>query len=207
MNQNIIAPTAGIGEQWRADKLIASLRGTAWRTRTAGAGTKGDRRYSWARTRINGPADTGEHWLLARRSLKDPTDLAYYICRLAGRAGQYRRRPLGDRGNLPNVQGRNGAGPLPGPPTHRLVPAHHPLHVRPSLPDLDPFQKGGAAAGDAELIRLSLPEIRRLLVRLAWSGLLSPDLTLKRSRWRRRHQQRARHGHYRTRGHTLQTRL
>jgi SRSO17 transposase len=27
-----------------------------------------------------GPAETGEHWLLARRSLKDPTDLAYYIC-------------------------------------------------------------------------------------------------------------------------------
>ncbi len=80
MNQNVIAPTAGIGEQWRADKLIASLRANAWRTRTAGDGTKGDRRYSWARTRINGPAESGEHWLLARRSLKNPTDLAYYIC-------------------------------------------------------------------------------------------------------------------------------
>jgi SRSO17 transposase len=80
MNQNIIAPTAWPGEQWRADKLIASLRANAWRTRTAGAGTKGHRRYSWARTRINGPAETGEHWLLARRSLKDPADLAYYVC-------------------------------------------------------------------------------------------------------------------------------
>lgn len=80
MNQRVIAPTAGLGEERRADELIASLRANAWRTRTAGAGTKGDRRYSWARTRINGPAETGEHWLLARRSLKDPADLAYYIC-------------------------------------------------------------------------------------------------------------------------------
>jgi hypothetical protein len=70
-------PTAGLGEQWRADKLIASLRANVWRTRTARAGTKGGLRYSWARTRINGPAETGEHLLLGRRSLKDPTDLAY----------------------------------------------------------------------------------------------------------------------------------
>lgn len=96
MNHRVIAPTKGIGEQWRADELIASLPANTWRTRTAGAGTKGDRRYAWARTRINGPTETGEHWLLARRSLKDPTDLAYYIChgpkrvqlaKLAGIAG------------------------------------------------------------------------------------------------------------------------
>lgn len=35
---------------------------------------------------------------------------------------------------------------------HRLVPAHHPFHVRPSLPDPDPLQKRGPAAG-RELIR------------------------------------------------------
>lgn len=52
----------------------------AWRTRTAGAGTKGDRQYAWARIRINGPTDNGKHWLLARRSLTDLTDLAYFIC-------------------------------------------------------------------------------------------------------------------------------
>lgn len=36
--------------------------------------------YSWARARINGPTKTREQWLLPRRCLKDPTDLAYYIC-------------------------------------------------------------------------------------------------------------------------------
>ena len=80
MNQRVVTPGPGLGTEWRADELTASLDGRAWRTRTAGAGTKGTRLYDWARARVNGPAETGEYWLLARRSLKDPTDLAYFIC-------------------------------------------------------------------------------------------------------------------------------
>ena len=80
-NQRAITPGPGLlGTEWRADELFASLDRRAWRTRTAGTGTKGNRLYDWARARINGPAETGEHWLLARRSLKDPADLAYFIC-------------------------------------------------------------------------------------------------------------------------------
>lgn len=41
MNQNVIVPTTLPGEQWRADKLIALLRGTAWRTRTADSRDQG----------------------------------------------------------------------------------------------------------------------------------------------------------------------
>ena len=81
MNQRAITPAPeSFGIEGRADQLFAALDGRAWRTRTAGTGTKGERLYVWARIRINGPAETGEHWLLARRSLKDPTDLAYFIC-------------------------------------------------------------------------------------------------------------------------------
>lgn len=81
MNQRAIVPAPGtLGVEGRADQLFAALDGRAWRTRTAGTGTKGERLYAWARIRINGPAETGEHWLLARRSLKDPGDLAYFIC-------------------------------------------------------------------------------------------------------------------------------
>lgn len=80
-NHTVITPSPGtLGVEGRADEIIATLDARAWRTRTAGAGTKGDRRYAWARQRINGPTDDGEHWLLARRSLKDPTDLAYFVC-------------------------------------------------------------------------------------------------------------------------------
>jgi len=82
MNQRVIAKTTGSvpGGEWRADELIASLPATAWRTRSAGNGSKGDRRYGWARARINGARDPdAEYWLLARRSLTDPTEIAYYL--------------------------------------------------------------------------------------------------------------------------------
>lgn len=86
-SQHVISKTGPIGTEHRADELIASLSGRAWRTRSAGAGAKGQRRYCWARARINGPQDGhAEHWLLARRSLADPDDLAYYICHTPQRA-------------------------------------------------------------------------------------------------------------------------
>lgn len=81
MNQRVIAKAPGLGVEFRADGLIASLSGRSWRTRSAGNGSKGDRRYAWARARINGSNDPeAEYWLLARRSLADPEDMAYYIC-------------------------------------------------------------------------------------------------------------------------------
>ena len=81
VNQRVIAKTGALGTEFRADELIASLSGRSWRTRSAGNGAKGDRRYAWARARINGANDgQAEHWLLARRSLADPRETAYYIC-------------------------------------------------------------------------------------------------------------------------------
>jgi SRSO17 transposase len=55
-----------------------------WRRLSAGDGAKGPRRYDWARVGIRPlnalwDPDKG-YWLLARRSLADPTDLAYYVC-------------------------------------------------------------------------------------------------------------------------------
>jgi SRSO17 transposase len=82
MNQHVIAKTTASirGGEWRADELIAALPATAWRTLSAGNGSKGDRRYGWARARIHGARDPeAEYWLLARRNLTDPTDIAYYL--------------------------------------------------------------------------------------------------------------------------------
>lgn len=70
-----------LGEQHRADELIAALPGQAWRIRSAGAGAKGERRYAWARVRIRGINHPDSvYYLLARRSLHDPTKIAYYLC-------------------------------------------------------------------------------------------------------------------------------
>ena len=50
------------------------------------------------------------------------------------------------------------------------------------------------------MIRLSSPEVRRLLVRLLWNRLPEADDVLAWSTWRRAHQAVARRCHYKKRG-------
>lgn len=72
---------SALGVEKRADAAVADLVPSAWRTRSAGDGAKGVRNYAWARVRINGAEDgKAEHWLLARRNLANPSELAYFIC-------------------------------------------------------------------------------------------------------------------------------
>ena len=64
-----------------ATELVAALPLAAWHRLSAGTGAKGPRRYDWARVTIRPLSDPARgYWLLARRSLVDPTDLAYYVC-------------------------------------------------------------------------------------------------------------------------------
>jgi hypothetical protein len=46
------------------------------------------------------------------------------------------------------------------------------------------------------LLPLTVPELRRLLVALVWTTPINPTFVLAGSRWRRRHQARARRAHY-----------
>ncbi len=63
-----------------ATALIAALPADAWITLSAGDGAKGPRRYDWAWVPIRPLAEPGTgYWLLARRSLADPDDRAYYV--------------------------------------------------------------------------------------------------------------------------------
>jgi SRSO17 transposase len=74
----------GVGRH-QPRQLARSLPARAWRRLCAGAGTKGARLYDWARLRlvrprrVGGEAPAGEHWLLVRRSIADPEDLAYFV--------------------------------------------------------------------------------------------------------------------------------
>jgi SRSO17 transposase len=67
--------------QVAAEELSAALPADAWQPLSAGDGTKGPRHYDWARVAIR-PLSEPErgYWLLVRRSLTDPTELAYYVC-------------------------------------------------------------------------------------------------------------------------------
>jgi len=63
----------------------------------------------------------------------------------------------------------------------------------------------------AELLPLTAPEVRRLLCRLLcrllWVHTPDPEAVLDWSRWRRRHQQRARRCHWRRRTSSREPRL
>ena len=131
-------------------------------------------------------------------------------------------------------KGANGPGPAPGPDLALLPPAHRAVHLRPGtagrrrrLPG--PGQRGPsrrhrgsaralarhretarqrerpAARRRPRPVKVSVPEARRLL-RLATQPMTSAgrDLGHAWSRWRRRHQARARWHHYHARLKTAQ---
>jgi SRSO17 transposase len=67
----------------RADTLAARAPDPAWKRRSCGDGVKGPRLYDWAAATLpdTGTAEHGyRRWLLIRRSITDPTELAYYLC-------------------------------------------------------------------------------------------------------------------------------
>jgi SRSO17 transposase len=69
------------GADARVDALIAGLPRQAWKRLSCGAGAHGQRIYDWARVPIRRGWGPGVgHWVLARRSLADPTEIAYYLC-------------------------------------------------------------------------------------------------------------------------------
>ncbi|WP_043735682.1 IS701 family transposase [Nocardia asiatica] len=71
----------GMFTEARADELVAALPARAWQRISAGAGAHGPRDYDWARVPIRIGWEPGRgHWLLARRSITDPGEIAYYVC-------------------------------------------------------------------------------------------------------------------------------
>jgi len=62
--------------------VVAALPWSAWKRLAVGPGEKGPRIYDWARVRIfekRGAVPGPQGWLLVRRSITDPTELAYYL--------------------------------------------------------------------------------------------------------------------------------
>lgn len=63
-----------------AKDVAAGLSADQWRRLPAGAGSKGPRLYDWARLRLfRLQSPPWDHWLLIRRSIADPTDMAFYV--------------------------------------------------------------------------------------------------------------------------------
>ncbi|MFJ7416723.1 hypothetical protein ACIQWZ_38910 [Streptomyces sp. NPDC098077] len=112
-----IKSLAGI---WRIDELIDEAPPVdAWQRLSRGDGAKGPRVYHWAAAKL--PANiifdpdlpTHHRWVLARRSLSDPAEIAYYLAHapvvieteeLSRGAGS--RWAVGGQGMLPSREER-----------------------------------------------------------------------------------------------------
>jgi SRSO17 transposase len=70
----------------RAATLLAEAPAEAWQRLSCGDGSKGPRLFDWAIRPINSPEpDEYARWLLIRRDVEDPNEVAYFLC--GGRPG------------------------------------------------------------------------------------------------------------------------
>jgi SRSO17 transposase len=190
----------------RADALAAGLPRWAWQRLSAGPGAKGERHYDWAwiehthRSHHHDPLDT-QCWSLLIRRHRHTGELAYYRC--------YSPQPVPLR-ELVRVAGRRwtveesfqASKGLAGLDEHQVrrwtswrrwtllaMIAHALLAVIAANEHAD-------RPAPLDMIALTCSEIRRLLTALVIEPARTLACPLAWSRWRRRHQHRARTSHY-----------
>ena len=125
----------------RAGDLIAAVPARAWQKISAGAGAHGPREYHWARIPVRAGWERGRgHWLLARRPLAGPAEIACYSTRSAPGGPGMPTSPCPCSpwpGWLP-------AGPRPKKRDRHQRPRHdrlHPARDPPPADQLDPGQR------------------------------------------------------------------
>lgn len=77
-SQQVKSPAGG----WRIDHVLTGAPAEAWERMSCGKGAKGPRVYDWAAAKlptIEGSDPTHYRWVLARRSLARPEEIAYYL--------------------------------------------------------------------------------------------------------------------------------
>ena len=80
-NEKLWALTDRGPRQVRADRLASGVEESGWVRLSAGDGAKGPRVYDWALAQVRPIREPGKgYWLLARRSVAKPEELAYYVC-------------------------------------------------------------------------------------------------------------------------------
>ena len=209
--------TTGIGVR-KAVELAVRLPRQAWQRRSAGPGAKGQRLYDWALIQTDDqaadPEATGLHWLLIRRN-RSTGELAFY------RAYAPAEVPLAALVKVAGTRWRieesfQSGKELAGLDEHQVrrwrswhrwtvlaMLAHAFLSVMTATQPTIPTSDNGAHDADHdELIPFTRNEIRRLFT-AATTPITTVTHTLKWSRWRRRHQARARASHYRRQAATI----
>ena len=192
-----------------ARELAQGIPDGAWHRLSAGDGSKGPRIHYWSRVPLR-PWSAPDQWcwLLVRRSIADPEDLAYYGCfssrevpleelvRVAGTRWVIEdtfKEAKGQVG-LDQYEVRRWSGWYRHITLAMLV---HAFLAGPGSVPLRATQKGGGDSGRVD--PMTVPEIRRLLYRLLRLSHQSAGLVLGWPQWRRRHQARALQSHYKRR--------
>ncbi|MDE9459722.1 transposase [Xenorhabdus bovienii] len=116
----------------RADRTVGSLPSPYWEKHSAGLGTKGERRYDWARVPLwrlqpNEEERDYGHYLLVRRSRDEKQERAYYA--VYARKEQAELKTLaqvaGRRGEIERNEGRMWSGSLRSAAVAQWVSAHY----------------------------------------------------------------------------------
>ena len=80
-SEKLWALTEKGSRQVRADRLASQVDETGWVRCSTGDGAKGPRIYDWTAVALRPVREPGKgHWLLVRRSVAKPEELAYYVC-------------------------------------------------------------------------------------------------------------------------------
>jgi SRSO17 transposase len=187
----------------RVDRIVGRLPTRVWNRRSGGAGAKGERLYDWAWLPITPPDDEagGHHWLLVRRRIHDG-ELAFYRC--------WAPQPV-PLSTLVRVaatrwaveetfQSSKATVGLDQPQVRRwdswyryitLAMLAHAILTAIAV------REQAKPPGEPDLIPLTVAEVRRLFAKLIANPMRTIDEYLAWSRWRRRHQHRAKTSHYR----------
>jgi SRSO17 transposase len=229
------AVTLRSGRKTTVAAVARLVPAAAWETRSCGPGCKGRRDYAWAWAATAAP----RHWVLIRRSLADPADLAFYYCHVPpGRpatltalvtvtgkrwpAEECHQQGKGQTG-LDQHQVRlwhsfhrhtvlsmcaqallavAAARPAPAPPPGGAPVVPGSTGQPPAWRDTGtlPATPASRPPADPGMVKVSVPEARRL-ARLAATAMTraARQAGYAWSRWRRRHQARARWHHYHAR--------
>ena len=189
----------------RVDQHVQAMRHSAWKKLSCGRGTKGDRYYEWAFVPFGTLTDDGKRkGLLVRRSVKDKTDIAYYFTLAPARTRlQTLVNVAGSRWAIEECfeQSKQETGldeyeVRSWHTWYRHITLSMFAHAMLSV--LRFHANSNGKKGD--LIPLTVPEVRRLLVRIVWPTAISIPLALRFSEWRRAHQAYAKKCHFKTRG-------
>ena len=210
----------------RAHSVIAELDEAVWQPMSCGDGAHGLRIYDWAAAPIRPLRERGRgHWLLARRSITDPKQIAYDICygpadaslaelvRVAGSRWAIEEcfQTAKNETGLDHYQVRSYTA------WYRHITLSMAAAAFLTILRRDAEKRGCVTGCEADtaapspppegrhapLISFSVNEIRRLFNRIVDPVRHSPAHIWRWSLWRRMHQARARLCHYARRHHKL----